>query len=277
MPVISVLYLPRDDRLRMIVRIAIDFVEEVYRDEILSDLRLISFDYSDSLDMDHAKYIATREGFTSVVEHRGCKLEPRLPLFSWPHYNHNKKYAWIPVFRYLKISEIFYNVAHEVSHHVVGRLPREGRSTIIDALRSDLGVDVEDALIKYMRYTTISGKVPKWVTYLHATIDEITTIYISYNYFATLEREPRTPTHLTGIKDFAEPRYIIAPLYPPMPIYRVLEKLYYKLARQDLANFRRVVHEVFVKTIKRFPIDVLESNRAKYGILYSEERVYRAP
>jgi hypothetical protein len=42
----------------------------------------------------------------------------------------------------------------------------------------------------------------------------------------------------------------------------------YKIARSDLAEFRKEVHGVFTKMIKKLPADVLESNRAKYGILY---------
>jgi hypothetical protein len=275
MPTINVLYLPRDDRLRMIVRIAIDFVEEVYRDDVLSGLRLVSFNDADNFDVEQAKYIAVKEGFTGEVEHRGCMHKPRLPRFSWPHYDSEKKHVWIPIFKYSKISEIFKSIIHEVTHHVLDVLPREDVITIINALRVDLGADVEEALVRYARYASMSGKVPKWVTYLRDTIDEITTTYISHNYFMNLEREPRTPTRLTGIRDFASIMYFATPPHPP--IYRALGKLYYKLAHQDLASFRGAVHRAFAKTIKRFPADVLESNRAKYEILYREERVHETP
>jgi hypothetical protein len=272
---INVLYLPRDEKLKMIVRTALDFVEEVYRDDVLSGLRLVSFDDTDNFDVELAKYIAVKEGFTGEVEHRGCVHKPRLPRFSWPHYDYDRRYAWVPVLKYLKIPRIFDFVVHEVTHHVVSGLPREDVNTIINALRRDLGADVEEALVRYARYTSMSGKVPKWVTYLRDTIDEITTTYISHNYFMNLEREPRTPTRLTGIRDFASLRYLATPSHPP--IYRALGKLYYKLAHQDLASFREAVHRAFVKTIKRFPADVLESNRAKYEILYRDEYVYGTP
>ena len=271
MVAINVLYLPRDDRLRMILRVAIDFVEEVYRDDVLSGLRLVSFDDIDSFDVEQAKYIAVKEGFTGEVEHRGCTYKPRLPRFSWPHYDYDRRYAWVPVTKYLKIPKIRDIVAHEVTHHVVSGLPREDVSAIINALRVDLGADVEEALVRYARYASMSGKVPKWVSYLRDTIEEITTTYISHNYFANLEREPRTPTQLTGIRNFAVSMRFAMPSHPP--IYRALEKLYYKLELQDLANFRRAVHGAFAKTIKRFPVDVLESNRAKYEILYRGERM----
>jgi hypothetical protein len=270
MTVINILHLPRDDRLRMIVRIAIDFIEEVYRDAVLSGLRLVSFDDADSFDVEQAKYIAVKEGFTGEVEHRGCTYEPRLPRFSWPHYDHDRRYAWVPVLKYLKIPRIFGSVVHEVTHHVVSGFPREDVNAIINALRVDLGADVEEALVKYARYMSMSGKVPKWATYLRDVIEEITTIYIADNYFMNLEREPRTPTLLTGIRDFTTFMRFATPSHPP--IYRTLGILYYKLAHQDLAGFRRAVHEAFAKTIKRFPADVLESNRAKYEILYRGER-----
>jgi hypothetical protein len=271
MPVINVLYLPRDDRLRMIVRIAIDFVEEVYRDDVISGLRFVVFDDTDSFDVEQVKYIAVKEGFAGEVEHRGCTYKPRLPRFSWPHYDYDRRYAWVPVLKYSKIPRIFGSVVHEVTHHVVGGLPREDVNAIINALRADLGADVEEALVRYARYASLSGKVPKWVSYLRDVIEEITVTYISRNYFANLEREPRTPTLLTGIRDFATLVHFATPSHPP--IYRTLGKLYYKMAHQDLASFRRAVHGAFAKTIKRFPADVLESNRIKYEILYREEPI----
>jgi hypothetical protein len=47
------------------------------------------------------------------------------------------------------------------------------------------------------------------------------------------------------------------------------------MSRRDLANVRRVVHEVFKKLAKKFPVDVLESNRAKYEVLYRATPPYQ--
>jgi hypothetical protein len=49
----------------------------------------------------------------------------------------------------------------------------------------------------------------------------------------------------------------------------------YKIARSDLVEFRKEIHGIFAKMIKRFPADVLESNRAKYEVLYRTTPPYQ--
>jgi hypothetical protein len=161
---------------------------------------------------------------------------------------------------------MFYAIIHEVNHHVFYGLPREDRSTVIATLRSDLGVDVDEMVRKY-------NVSLKWVKEIRGIVDEIVVLYISDIYFVNLEREPRTPTHQTRIKVYAEGRLADLVSRPPRSrgFFEALSKVYLKLAHQDLAGFRRAVHEVFMKTVKKLPVDVLESNRAKYGMLYSEE------
>jgi hypothetical protein len=265
MPVIRVLCLPRDERLRAAVSTAIDFVEEVYRDEILSDLRLMSFDMFDPVDLELAKAIAVAEGFDYEVVHRRCRHK-WTPSFFHPHYNPVQKYVWAPVSALEKTSYIFYVLVHEVIHHVFYKLPEGDRSAVITALRSDLGADVDEIVRRY-------GVSLKWVKEVRGIVDEVVTLYVADNYFVKLEREPRTPTHHTDIKKYAEGKLVNLVFRPPRTrdFFEELSTVYLKLAHQDLANFRRAMHEAFVKTIKRFPVDILESNRAKYGILYRSE------
>jgi hypothetical protein len=262
MTVINVLYLPRDDRLRLFVRLALDFVEEVYRDDVLSGLKFVSFDRDDKFDVEQAKYIADREGFG---------LEPKSPLFEWPHYNDKYRYVWVPISRREKISYIFDVVAHEVTHHAFDKLSAKDRMALAVALRNDLGVEVDEIIVRHRPSSALVKDIAK-------IMGETVTRYIVYNYFTALEREPRTPTPLTDIRSFAEAGYFTSTVWPPRSKYRaeVLSIIYYKMAYNDLPNYRRAIHEMFMKLIKKLPVDVLESNRAKYEILYREEPIVQS-
>jgi hypothetical protein len=256
--VINVLYLPRGDRLRFYVRLALDFVEEVYRDEVLSGLKFVSFDRDDEFDVEQAKYIADREGFG---------LEPKSPLFEWPHYNDKYRYVWVPISRREKISYTFEVVAHEVTHHAFDKLSAKDRMALAAALRNDLGVEVDEMIRKRRPPSELVEEVTK-------TINETVTAYIVDNYFKALEREPKTPTTKTYIQRFAESRHkYYSFIAPPKYERDVLGIIYYKMAYNDLPNYRKTIHKVFLKLAKRLPVDVLESNRAKYEILYREEPI----
>jgi hypothetical protein len=257
MTVIRVLYLPGDDRLRSLVKLALDFVEEVYRDEFLSGLKFVSFDAQDSSDVERAKYIAEREGFG---------LEPKSSLFYWPH--HKGVYVWVPVSKRLKISQLLDIIAHEITHHAFGMLPSKDRRALAMALGSDLGAGAGKLIGRRKESLKLAN-------YVAEIISETTTTYVVYNYFVALEREPKTPIPLSNIRNFAMTRYYILLMYPPRSksLEMMLSEIYHKLAYEDLPNYRRTIHEMFTKLAKKLPVDVLESDRAKYEILYRSEQI----
>jgi hypothetical protein len=254
MPAINVLYLPRDERLRTIVRTALDFVEEVYKDEILSDLRFVSFNPDDRLfDVKQVEHIAEREGF---------ELDPMSFDFYGSHYNHKKVYAWVPVSRESKIPDIFDDIAHEVTHHVLHKLPIEDRTVLTVALRNDLGMEVNEMIRRLPR--SLLFELAEEIVKI---VNETVTIYIVYNYFKALEREPKTPTPLSNIRHFIRTRSIDL-IIRPVHEAEIMSRIYAIMASDDLPNYRRVIHRMFMKLIKKLPVDVFESNRAKYGVLY---------
>ncbi len=280
MPAVNVLYLPRDERLRTVVKTSIDFVEEVYRGEMLleglsfkivSGLKFVSFNMDDEFDVHMASITAYREGLGEVEHTRKCEIVPREPrLFYWPHYSPEKEYAWVPVTADRSPLRIHHDIAHEVTHHVFHRLSfyslREALDVIF-VLRGELrnlGVDVDELIRK--------GEVRLDLLFdVRYIVDESTTSYITDNYFVNLEREPRTPTYATDIANFAKSAYrdlVTRPQRRPAREVEVLEAIYRILAYRDLPNFRATVHGLFTRVTKKLPVDVLESNRAKYGILY---------
>jgi hypothetical protein len=263
MAVIRVLYLPRDERLRTVVRTALDFVEEVYRDEVLLDLKFVSFDPGDSFDEEQAKYVADREGFGVVFE-----FNPT--LFWWPH--QSGAYVWMPVSRKATTSSVFYVVAHETTHYAFRRLPLRDRMDLVVALWSDVGTEVDEIVKRHGLQLRLAKEMVKEFAMI---VNETVTAYILDNYFVSLNREPKILTFLTDIRIFAESRYNYITSRPPKPkhLAEVLSIIYNKMAYDDLPNYRRAIHETFMKLVKKLPVDVLESNRTKYGILYREEPI----
>jgi hypothetical protein len=263
---IQVLYLPRDERLRTIVRTALDFIEEVYIGHAISGLRIASFDLEDDVDVEQVKRIAVNLG---LVKRAGHELEPVLPYFLIPHYQVIKQYAWVPLYRDLRAPSIFGYVAHEVTHHAISVLPNEGISALLRAFRADVGLD------EIIRRRKLAGRPAFQLAFeIRYIVNEIATKYIVYNYFKGLERKARAPTFLADIHAFVIEEHRNLSRYPPerKRLTEVLSDVYLRIAYKDLVEFRKELHRVFTDLmIKKLPVDVLESNKAKYGILYREE------
>jgi hypothetical protein len=260
MTVINILYLPRDGRLRTIVRTTLDFVEEVYKQEFLAGIRFVSFDPDDDVDVEHVKVIASRERFTDVVEHEGCKFKPVIPTFVLPHSDFDDRYVWIPVSSDFRAPLILDVVAHELTHLALDRLPDSDKVLLYGAFLRD--VNLAEIVTK--------TRLPGWlIREINEAFLEITTLYIVDNYFIGLERTSKTPT-LTSKMLLVAIGYMLAlsEMRIPESLARILATMYYKIGHRDLVEFRKEVHGVFTKMIKKLPADVLESNRAKYGILY---------
>ncbi len=261
MAVIHVLYLPRDERLRAIVRTALDFVEEVYRDELLAGIRFVAFDLDDEIDVERVKNIAGKERLPNVVRHVRCRFEPELPSFFFPHSNLEVGYAWIPILREeLEVPSILDIVAHELTHLALRRLPASYREHFARAFSDETNLAEELAKLRV---------VPAWlIAELGSTIEEFAVTYIVDNYFIYLRRTPETPTNRTKILSVVLTKLLALLAKPPEPAVGTLATVYDRVRRSDLPRFRKAIHETFMKVIKKLPADVLESNRAKYGILY---------
>jgi hypothetical protein len=273
-PVINVLYLPRDERLRTIVRTALDFVEEVYKQGFLAGIRFASFNLDDKVDVELAKRVADREGFTRLVERVGRVIEPKSMFFYLPHSDTALQYVWVPVFRGLEVwapalrglkaSKIYDIVVHEITHLAFDRLPEGLKNALVNSFRIDVNID--DVIREH-------GFSPALVQSIAELVHEVAVLYITYNYFVELKKSPEIPTTQTYIKEFALDQYRgIITEHGPKPRYpaSVLAELFYRIARTDLASLRMTAHRVFETMINKFPADVYESNRAKYEILYRE-------
>jgi hypothetical protein len=267
MPAVNVLYLPRDERLRTIVRTALDFIEEVYKDEIISDLKLVSFDPNDSHDVESVKQIAVREGFMEEVERRKKrKIEPTDAFFA-PHYNVARKVIWIPVPKDWDAPLVLDNMAHEVAHHAIPKIPTQElyALAIIFALESGTYHLIE-------RYwtapvTMINGLAEDFASFFTEVVAE----YVANNYFLGLHREPVMTVPQANMRELSRHAHVFMYLFKRRRLVQevaIISRLFQNLAYTDMPRFRSELHKHFVKLIKKVPADVLESNRAKYGILY---------
>jgi hypothetical protein len=262
MAVINVLYLPRDERLRTIVRTALDFVEEVYKQEFLAGIRFASFDEEDSVDVEQAMHVAVREGFTNLVKHSGCEPKIRSLNFFIIHSNTRLRYAWVPTFKDWIVTDIYDAIVHEITHLAFGKLPEDLRGALITSFRKDTKLD--DIVRRH-------GYPLGLVCVVRSLVEEATVMYIVDNYFLKLMKNPATPTNKTRIKDITLEWLSTCGFEIEDELLGVLVKLFRKLTRSDLASLRATMHQTFETMINKFPADVLESNRAKYGVLYRRE------
>jgi hypothetical protein len=262
MPAVNVLYLPRDERLRTIVRTALDLVEEVYKQGFLAGIRFASFNLDDEVDVEQVMHIAVREGFTGLVKHSGCEPKIRSLKFFMLHSNLRLRYVWVPVFKDRLASDIYDAVVHEITHFAFDRLPEDLREALITSFRRDTKLD--DIVGRH-------GYPLGLVCTVRSVVEEATVIYIVDNYFLKLMKNPATPTNKTPIKNLTLDRFTTCGFELEHELLNVLFKLFRKLTRSDLVSLRATMHQAFETMIKKFPADVLESNRAKYELLYRSE------
>jgi hypothetical protein len=267
MPAVNVLYLPRDERLRAIVRTALDFIEEVYKDEIISDLRFVSFDPGDSHDVESVKQIAVREGFAEEVERRKKrKLEPTEVFFS-PHYNIVRKAIWMPVYKDWDAPLVLYNMAHEVTHHTILKIPSQELYALVIVFAQESGV--YDLIGRY--WTAPATMIKDLAEDFVAFFSEVATEYVANNYFLGLRKEPVMTVPQANMRQLSRHAHLFMHLFKRRRLVQevvIINRLFQNLAYVDMPRFRSELHKHFIRLVKKLPVDVLESNRAKYGILY---------
>ncbi len=256
MPVIRVLYLPRDDKLRTVVRTAIDFVEEVYKDEVLADLKLVVYSKYDPRDFDEVRKLGIAKRFT--------------------HYEPAVKMAVIAGYHRLEAIKIFVAVAKMVTNHALW-----GPFNV---------VRVVEALIKDIpRLKTIPRRVTsKDEADLRRHINELYTRYVVDNYFIKLNDKPAMmPWDSELLLDLIEALYEVVRIRDILVGRRKREDVVITMfrvtyeevveKRNPLPNFREAVHTIFTEAIKRFPAEVYNSDPSRYGVLYMKQSIQGLP
>jgi hypothetical protein len=228
----------------------------------------VSFDPRDGHDVESAKQVAVREGFAEEVERRKKrKIEPTEAFFS-PHYNVVRKAIWIPVLKDWDAPLVLYNMAHEVAHHAILKIPSQELYDLALIFAQESGTYY---LVE--KYWTAPATMLKDLAVDFLVIfTEVATEYIANNYFLGLRREPAMTVPQANMRELSRHAHLFMYLFKRRRLIQeatILNRLFQSLAYTDMPRFRSELHKHFVKLVKKFPADVLESNRAKYGILYS--------
>jgi hypothetical protein len=253
---VIIVYLPANPKYRAFVERCIEFLERVYKGEVLADLELIAYSPYDPRDLDEVR----RRGITERFSH----YKPAAKLLVVAEYHRSEAIR------------VFVAVAEGVTNHALW-----GPFNV---------VRVVQALIKDIpRLKTI----PRRVTYkdeaeLRIYVNTLYTRYAVENYFVKLNDKPvLMPWDSDALLDYIETHYeeirvrdILTGRREREDAVTAMHRIMYEEVvekRKPLPNFREEVHAIFTEAIKRFPAEVYKSNPTQYEILYREQRIQELP
>jgi hypothetical protein len=255
-------YLPANPKYRAFMERCIEFLEQVYKDEVLADLELIAYSKYDKRDLEEARKLG-------------------IPI-DGSHYHIMAKRVVVAENHGARAINVFTIVAEEVSHHAL-----RGAHNVERAL----GALVRD--VPRLRTVIKRRRVDESDrTGLYAYINELYTKYAVYNYFIKLNSKPTlTPGALETLVEYIdaydEMIHALMILTTVLASERDEENIMPSVARivydevvknrNPLLNFGEAVHTIFTEAIKRFPAEVYKSNPPRYEILFREQRIQELP
>jgi hypothetical protein len=245
-------YLPSHPKYRAFVERALEFLQQVYKDQELRDLRFIAYNIQD-----------VREE-REVVE----KFHVREHIRG-PYYDYLTLRAVIVASTLWSANDVFEAVVEEVSHHVLKKENR--REVVIRALLRD---------IPRLRFVGIRRVDTLDRIKVAVFIDELHVQYVVYNYFVELKSEP-----VTVPRAYKPTRGYISFVYETVGIREkglmadVAKIVYDEVIQKgnSLPNFREAVHSIFTGVVKKLPAEVYNSNPSRYEILYRRQRIDELP
>ncbi len=256
-----ILYLPANPKYRAFIERALEFVEQVYKDEYLADLKIVAYSGLDRKDMEEIekleKILNRRISWFSYYD-----PEARMAVIEEPY---NGIALWV-----------FTTVVEEVSHHVFVQRRQHYLERIITALLHD---------IPRLRKITRRAKQEE-VEQVSRLIEELFVKYVIDNYFYKLKDKPVFKPWAPGILRhtlldlYFEP-YFWAMIRGEKRELTIEEEIALTIRhevvvrRNPLPNFREAVHANFTEVIKRFPVEVYNSNPSRYKVLYKRVNIQR--
>jgi hypothetical protein len=246
-------YLPANPKYRAFIERCIEFLEQVYKDEVLVDLEFVAYSKFDQEDLKKVR---------ELVEH--IRLS---------YYDTERRRAIVAKDLSGYAQYIFETVVEEVTHHVLWNPHYKER--VIKSLLKDVP-----------RLNLIPHLVPvrgeQDITVLHVFFNELDTVYIVYNYFLSLKVKPELrpwvlfQDFIAGFREwhayFLEKRGAsFATKLADIMYEDVIEK------QNPLPNFREAVHKIFTEVIKRFPAEVYNSNPTRYEVLLARQYIRELP
>jgi hypothetical protein len=252
----KILYLPSNPKYRVFVERVLEFVEQVYRDEVLADLELIAYSPHDPRDL----YEVRRRG---IIER-------------FSHYKPAVKLLVVAEHHGSEAVRVFVAVAEGVTNHALW-----GPFNVLRVVQ---------ALIKDIpRLKTIPRRVTsKDEAKLRIYVNTLYTRYAVDNYFVKLNDKPALmPWDSEILLDYIEAHYeeirtrdILTGRRKREDAITAMLRIVYEeviFKRNPLRKFREVVHEMFAGAIKRFPVEVYNSNPSRYKVLYSNQSIMELP
>jgi hypothetical protein len=255
-------YLPADPKYRAFVERALEFIEQVYKDGVLADLKFVAYSKYDKRDLEEARKLG-------------------IPI-DGSHYHIMTARAVIAEDHRARAVNVFTIVAEEVSHHALRGAHNVERA--LGALAKD---------VPRLRTAIKSRRVDESDrTGLYTYINELYTKYAVHNYFIKLNTEPTlTPEALEALTEFIDAYDEM--IHAVMIMATVLASeggeedimpdvariIYEEVAknRNPLTNFREAIHAMFTEVVKRFPVDVYKSNPPRYMVLYARQHIQELP
>jgi hypothetical protein len=245
-------YLPAEPKYRAFIQRALEFLEQVYKDEVLADLRFVAYSKSDPLDLDEVRYLP-------------------VPPRPYTHYSIFIKRAVIAEHHNGYAVDVFESVVEEVSHHALWGSYNMER--VIRALIKDIPrLEMPARGLEKVSETDIAN--------LNFYINEFYTKYVVHNYFMKLNDKPVSmPWAREALGYYVSAYYKIARRREKGVVLDILSAVYEEVVknRNPLQNFRETVHTMFTEVIKKFPVEVYKSNPSRYEILYREQRIQELP
>jgi hypothetical protein len=254
----KILYLPANPKYRAFIERCIEFIEQVYKDEVLADLNFVALSSADKKDMEEKekleKVLKLRIGMLSHYD-----PEARLAIVDEP-------YNGVALF-------VFWATVEEVSHHVFLTWEPYHREQVITALLND---------IPRLRMVAKRAKQEE-VEQVSRLIEELFVKYVIDNYFYKLKDKPVFKPWIRGnfryVLEWHHSEYFWDKIKRrQITIEQEVAEIIFDeviVRRNPLPNFREVVHTSFTKVIKKFPVEVYNSNPSRYKVLYKRRNIQR--
>ncbi len=245
-------YLPADPKLRAFVERALEFVGQVYKDELLVDLKFVAFSSSDP---DDVAEVLFNRGLTEAL---------------YSHYDTELRRAVVDICGGECIAiDTFSEVVEEVTHHVLWDARYKER--VIRALVKDVP-QLNKVVAKRLRKVDAHN--------LKVFFNELDTEYIVNNYFEKCNVKPELmPWHFEVLGETVQIFLPLAEILVGGVLADVTRIIYIEavVKRNPLPNFREAVHAIFTEVIKRFPAEVYNSNPSRYEVLYRRQPIHELP
>jgi hypothetical protein len=269
--------------LRRFAQLMIEFVERVFKDDVLADLDYVVLFSTHMDDRWEAYRMAKRTELAETPLIGLLKELAKFPITAKGIY-YGERGCRTVICMISGEADDTYALAHEMAHHALF----DHKHRLVRSFRRDLP-EVDELVSKavYLRSEYIDGMV--------RAADELAVNYVVFNHFYCMNTRPATSLgqllsevgvaryHVDDVihmlEDWASDVRGLAEKYRAMPLVAIEYRNYLKLIEgairrvkslTDLPNLIKTSHSVFAGSVKRWPKDVYLSDPERYGALFTK-------